>query len=230
MMPFLNTLGQRMLGAVPTSAAHRNFSTYKYDSLVKWIEEEGKSLLASPGFKNPRTQWRRCFKYVPFKYQGDERKKMLEIATIDWIGGALHGLNTSNGKYDAYVIVGGSGTGKTRFLGEIIENWDHWRDLSIEAAKADPTKPSREIPANTLIFPINFSFSTPVTNSELHIFKKLKDTHEFDNQVKSIYKYPVTLNAFIIDLTSKFLYSSGRPKTFCYDKVSIFLLRCDIIY
>ncbi len=230
MMPFLNTLGQRMLGAVSTSATHRNFSTYKFDSLVKWIEEEGKSELASPGFKNPRTRWQRCFKYVPLKYQGDERKKMLEIATIEWIGGALHGLNTGNGKYDSYAIVGNSGTGKTRFLGEIIDNWDHWRALSIEAAKADPTKPSREIPANTLIFPINFSFSTPVTNSELHIFKILKDTYKFDNQVNSIYEHPMTFYAYIIGIISIFFDSLGRPKTFCYDKVSIFLLRCDIIY
>ena len=62
---------------------------------------------------------------------------MLESATVEWIGG---------------------GTGKTRFLGEMIEKWEHWRDLSRETARASPMKHSREIPRSTSVFPISFNF------------------------------------------------------------------------
>ncbi len=132
-------------------------------------------------------------------YQGEDRKKMLETATVKWIGGALNGLNTRNGKYEAYAIVGGSGTGKTRFLGEMIDNWDHWRDLS---RKASP--PGAEIPPNTLIFPISFSFSTSVTVAEELIVNLLIDTLKICREVTSIYQFPL----FYLDccLCYNFLY------------------------
>ncbi len=174
--------GQRVRNPI----SFRNFSTYKFDSLLKWMEDEGKYLLKSPVLKDPRSRWRHVFKYIPLSYQGEERKMMLETATVEWIGGALHGLNTSNGKYDAYAIVGGSGTGKTRFLGEMVENWEHWRDLSREA---NPL--GAEIPPSTLIFPISFNFSTPVSAAESQIVNMLTDTFKIDREVTSIYQFPL---------------------------------------
>jgi hypothetical protein len=168
------------------SISSRNFSTYKFDSLVKWIEDEGKSLLNSPGLKDPRSRWRHCFKYLPLSYQGKNRKKMLETATVRWIGGALHGLNTRNGKYEAYAIVGGSGTGKTRFLGEMIDNWEHWRALS---RKISP--PGAEIPPSTLVFPISFNSSTSVTPGEEQIVDILIDTYKISREVTSTYQFPI---------------------------------------
>ncbi len=184
----LSFLGQRVPNPLPTS--FRNFSTYKFNSLVKWIEEEGKSLLASPGFKDPRSRWRHCFHYIPLSYQGEERKKMLETAAIKWIGGALHGLNIKNGKIEAYAIVGGGGTGKTRFLGEMADRWEHWRDLSRET--------NREIPPSTLIFPISFNFLTPVSGAEWQIVNKLTDTFKFDREVTSIYQFPLFFSYYCL--------------------------------
>jgi hypothetical protein len=124
-------------------------------------------------FQDPRSRLNRSFAYTDLKYRGNERKEMLETAAIEWIGGGLKGLNTKGGRFEAYAIVGGRGTGKTRFLGEIVKQWDHWRDLSKAKAKANPTKASREIPPDTLVFPIDFSDKSPMSNSELNMIKHL---------------------------------------------------------
>ena len=178
----------------------RHLSNYRFKSLIEWLEDEegGKSLLKTPPlvtpttasrptyhhkghFKDPRSSLDRSFTYIDLKFQGDERKKMLETAAIEWIGGALNGLNTKNGRFEAYVIVGGAGTGKTRFLGEIVKQWDHWRDLSAAKAKADLEVPSREIPPDTLVFPIGFNFFSPVKPKEVQLINYLMKANQTDD-------------------------------------------------
>jgi hypothetical protein len=164
----------------------RHLSTYKFNSLVEWLEGDGKSVLLSPGFRDPRTRVGHNYNYVPLKYEGVERKKMLETVTREWIGGALHKLNVSNGKLDAYAIVGGSGTGKTRFLGEMVEQWDQLRALSADDARSNPMgTPSREIPLDTLVFPICFNFLTCVTSAERNLILFLLSGKKDDYMVTS---------------------------------------------
>ena len=162
----------QMSSSIPAAprGVGRYFSTYKYkyNTLIEWLEgDAGKSVLATPGFRDPRSQVDRIYSYVPLKYEGVERKQMLESVAIEWIGGALHGLNKTNGTNDAYAIVGGSGTGKARFLGEMVEQWDRLRALSTDAARANTIgMPSREIPTDTLVFPICFNHKTVLAVSE----------------------------------------------------------------
>ena len=169
----------------------RHFSTYRFNSLIEWIEHEdgGKSLLATTTpplttppkttylhkglFRDPRSRLESSFRYMHLPYQGDERKEMLETAAIKWIGGAFNGLNHKHGKIEAYAIVGGSGTGKTRFLGEIVEQWDRLRALSTATSETDLTKASLEIPPDTLVFPIGFNYLTPVDRIEVDIIERL---------------------------------------------------------
>ncbi len=73
-------------------------------------------------------------------------------------------MNIANGKFEAYAIVGGPGTSKTRFLGEIVEQWDRLRALSADDTRGKRGAPSRAIPPDTLAFPIGFNFETPVTD------------------------------------------------------------------
>ncbi len=174
------------LSVLTSPLIRRRFSTtYKYNSLMEWLESDGKSVIGTPGYRNPRIQYNRCFKYTPLKYQGDERKKMIETTVIEWIGGAIHGLNMMNGKVDAYTIVGGSGTGKTRFLGEIFEQWDRLQALSVkqETVKAISTMPSREIPSNTLVFPISYNSLTTMTDLEVKLIHALSDSSTVDIKV-----------------------------------------------
>jgi hypothetical protein len=162
----------------------RHFSTYKYNTLIEWIEGDiGKSVLASPGFRDPRTQVDRIYTYAPLKYEGVKRKEVLEMVVSKWIGGALHKLNVTNGRIDGYAIVGASGMGKTRFLSEIVEQWDRLRALGVDVKSAEPGTPSREIPADTMVFPIGFSNSTPVIDSERDIIKFLMNKDKFGHEV-----------------------------------------------
>jgi hypothetical protein len=188
----------------------RHFSTYRFNSLIEWIEDKdgGRSLLATPPpttslhttylhkgfFRDPRSRLNRSFLYERLPYQGEERKEMLETAAIKWIGGALNGLNITNGKLEAYAVVGGSGTGKTRFLGEIVEQWDRLRALSAAKSKADPKKVSREIPPDTLVFPIDFSYLTTEKSLEVDIINYLLEANT--NQ-KDDYKV-ASLSLFIL--------------------------------
>ena len=181
----------QMSSSIP-AAPRRNgryFSTYKYkyNTLIEWLEGDGKSVLATPGYRDPRTQVDRIYSYVPLKYEGVERKQMLESVAIEWIGGALHGLNKTNGKDDAYAIVGGSGTGKTRFLGEMVEQWDRLRALSTDATRANPIgMPSREIPIDTLVFPICFNYKTSLAAYESELIAVLKTERKVKLEVTSL--------------------------------------------
>lgn len=139
-------------------------------------------MLASPGFKDPRTRWRRCLPYNPLRYEGQSRVEMMETVACRWIGGALHDINMRNGTIEGYAIVGGSGTGKTRFLGEIFERWDHLRALSIEATKTNPAQPV-EIPSNTLLIPLTFHSKCTVTASERDMIRALMDDFKMNLKV-----------------------------------------------
>ena len=50
----------------------RYFSTYKYkyNTLIEWLEGDGKSVLATPGYRDPRSQVDRNYSYLPLKYEG----------------------------------------------------------------------------------------------------------------------------------------------------------------
>ena len=112
---------------------------------------------------------------------------MLESVAIEWIGGALHGLNKTNGTNDAYAIVGGSGTGKARFLGEMVEQWDRLRALSTDATRANPIgMPSREIPIDTLVFPICFNYKTSLAAYESELIAVLKTERKVKLEVTSL--------------------------------------------